>query len=77
MTTRSRTNLKASERHAQIRALLAEGQSDPTALAVSMGCTKALVLFYARRMPEVAMRSEQHGARGHFRISLGLAERAA
>jgi len=73
----TRTNLKAHEREAQIRALLADGLSDPAELAASMSCTKALVLHYARRMPTITMRAERRDGRGHFRILLALAERAA
>jgi hypothetical protein len=73
----TRTNLKAHEREAQIRAMLADGLSDPAEMAVSMRCSKELVLVYARRMPAVAMRAERLHGRGHFRIVLALAERAA
>ena len=77
MKTQTRKNLKSPEREAQIRALLADGLSDPAEMAMSMRCSKELVLVYARRMPAVAMRAERRDGRGHFRIVLGLAERAA
>jgi hypothetical protein len=71
------TRLTAPEREAQIAKLLADGLSDPAEMAASMRCSKELVLVYARRMPTVSMRAARRDGRGHFRIVLGLAERAA
>ena len=42
-------------REAAIRQCLLEGISDPVELAKRLGCTKELILYYARRMPDLQL----------------------
>lgn len=36
-----------------IRAIMAQGQTDPATIAQLEGCSKELVVYYAKRMPDV------------------------
>lgn len=43
------------KREASIRAIMAQGQTDPATIAQIEGCSKELVLYYCRKMVDVTV----------------------
>ena len=54
-----------------IRAIMAQGQTDPATIAKIEGCSKELVLYHCRKMPDVVIEpwKPAPGVRRRMRVS--------
>jgi DNA-binding NarL/FixJ family response regulator len=67
------TRLKASTRQEAIRQAVADGIHDPKQIAERLHCTKELVLYYARRMPDLHCQQFRPGPKLRRRTTIGWA----
>ena len=68
--SREFTRLKRADREQAIKDAVAGGEHNPKAIAEKLGCTKELVLYYARRMPEIATTQHRPGPKLRRRVFL-------
>ena len=67
-----------AEREAEILAHVTAGAQLPSAIAKAMGCSKELVMLYARQMSTIVIRRERHqGERMQNVLALALTQAPA
>lgn len=54
-----------------IRAIMAQGQTDPATIAQIEGCSKELVIYYAKRMTDVIVESWKPAPDKRRRLRVG------
>lgn len=54
-----------------IRAIMAQGQTDPATIAQLEGCSKELVIYYAKRMADVVVDTWKPSPQSRRRLRIG------
>lgn len=59
------------KRETSIRQIMADGQTDPATIARIEGCSKELVLYYCRKMPDVTVEPWKPGPGKRRKMRVG------
>lgn len=73
MTRKAYTRTSRPQREAAIREAVSDGMHDPKLIADRLECTKELVLYYARRMPDLHCQQFRPGPKLRRRTTIGWA----